>query len=74
MKLPADLEIYHKSVAAVREKLCGVFHLHHLTIEPEFEDLNSSFSNGKSDNFGACKAEECCDDTQKNGPPCGLNI
>lgn len=74
MKLPADLEIYHKSVAAVREKLCGVFHLHHLTIEPEFEDLNSSFSNGKSDNFGACKAEECCDETQKNGPPCGLNI
>lgn len=72
MKVPAEIDIYHRAVAALREKLCNNYQLHHLTIEPEFEDLNSSFTNGRSDNFNACKAEECCGDTQKNGPPCGL--
>ena len=70
MKLPDDIEIYHKARKSLRDKLCENYQLHHLTIEPEFEDKNSSFVNGGiiSDNYTACKSEDCCGEKG-----CGIN-
>jgi len=72
MKLPESIETYRAAMAKLREKLCDSYKVHHLTVQPEFEDLNSSFSNGDPLSFKKCKEEACCRDGNENGPICGL--
>lgn len=72
MKLPESIDVYRAAMAKLREKLCDTYKVHHLTVQPEFEALNSSFTNGDPLSFKKCTEEACCGDGKENGPVCGL--